>query len=1247
MGIDLGLKDTISQAVAESFTTISTTLKDLDAEPAINVANAIQSIGTNATTALTEVSNLVAELEKLDTLQLPSNSNNHDVPEPGKEKLTAKQYADKYGKGTIASGGLSDVSGGAKTSTENTVTDSSTAYTVKVDKVQIDASDASASIAPGTHVKVADNSKVDIENSIMGVPSSLDPLDMTYIPKDLGQQQVPTGMSMTITNPIKAKVTTIEPILEEAEIRTEGATIEIPVELNADNLINNAEYIGENVSDAIANGIRSGESNIQNAIGSIETHIRELNTMATDVFGTLKELLQSIQGHVAITGDVTLETPFGTLSGTSGVKATNGKITLSVEGVEKVEAAKESIGKPVSFMVTAVDLASSVIAKIANNLSKLTSKTIEITTNYTTTGRPPKTNGMTELPKATGNIGLAQAKGTLMGELGPELVVSNGRYFVAGQNGAEMVDLADDAIVFNHLQTEQLLKHGMSSGRGRAVTSERNAVAFAQGNINGGPAMASASAALEALKQLRAMWESLRGASVSDLAKGAGGGGGGGGGKIVDPKAWIDTVERWYNLMQEIARLEQQITHEEKLRAKLQSDFQKNGKAYYTSQKLSLDSLEQQIQAQEQLNLSREDYLDRRVAALKENSFGKIYQFDPETNQLEFRKDTNLNGFTNAMEFLTDLYGFNEQGKANYTNKQKYEILKANGFGEQMLYKDGMEIKADSDNSGDISDEEWESFYEQATEAFRDRMDEYAQATQSLRDEIQKGKDQLLELQTQVNEILQDMRDNQMDVENKVLDAIVDLREREIDALQDERDKLEESVNKYVDGLSNALDKEQKMYQNQESQNDLDKQRRRLAILQRSGGSASDIANLQNDINQSERDMYFDLQQQQIDAIQEASQLELERMDTQIEIMNETLEFQKEYGLLWGEVYNVMSGSAAQITDFISGNSEFWSKSPLATSEEVNKIFFGAEQWTSYRDNIEDWNKVRDALFNQIKAADKKLYDTSMRQEFGDNYDPTGKYAQIFEQSYNEFGDVTKASTAARSAYTADKLAAEQAKKAQEEAAAAKKAQQATAPAASATSGNSEAVVTRFTNYEYSAGYHWRYAIYSDGSRNKINYGPHSLNANGVCTICGCKTNKTSDKKKLQAGKIPTAASGGYVNHGIYELGERGTETVLTASQTKVLRDNILSNRPSSLISLLKTYNEGFSQNHFDAYGKEIQTLYNNTSNDSGITIENATVNMNVQQLANDYDAKRAGEQALAEIMRIARKTSANNSIRR
>jgi hypothetical protein len=206
-----------------------------------------------------------------------------------------------------------------------------------------------------------------------------------------------------------------------------------------------------------------------------------------------------------------------------------------------------------------------------------------------------------KVPFATGNVGLASgtlghitgpahARSTLMGELGPELVVSNGHYFVVGQNGAEMVNLDKDAIVFNHLQTEQLLKNGMSKERGRAVTNERNAVAFAKGNIGGGPAMASASAALAALKQIRAMWDSFLKASAKDLAGagGSGGGGGGGGdkggkGSDAGRKSFIEDVERWYNLMQEIAKLEKVINHEETLRAKLEGDLHKNGSAYYKS----------------------------------------------------------------------------------------------------------------------------------------------------------------------------------------------------------------------------------------------------------------------------------------------------------------------------------------------------------------------------------------------------------------------------------------------------------------------------------------------------------------------------------------------------------------------------------------------------------------------------------------------------------------------------------------
>jgi hypothetical protein len=38
-----------------------------------------------------------------------------------------------------------------------------------------------------------------------------------------------------------------------------------------------------------------------------------------------------------------------------------------------------------------------------------------------------------------------------MGELGPEVYVSGGKVHVAGVHGAEMVNLPNDAIVFNHI----------------------------------------------------------------------------------------------------------------------------------------------------------------------------------------------------------------------------------------------------------------------------------------------------------------------------------------------------------------------------------------------------------------------------------------------------------------------------------------------------------------------------------------------------------------------------------------------------------------------------------------------------------------------------------------------------------------------------------------------------------------------------------------------------------------------------
>jgi len=100
-------------------------------------------------------------------------------------------------------------------------------------------------------------------------------------------------------------------------------------------------------------------------------------------------------------------------------------------------------------------------------------------------------------------------------------------------------------------------------------------------------------------------------------------------------------------------------------------------------------------------------------------------------------------------------------------------------------------------------------------------------------------------------------------------------------------------------------------------------------------------------------------------------------------------------------------------------------------------------------------------------------------------------------------------------------------------------------------------------------------------------------------------------------------------------------EAVLNAEQTRILRDNILSNRPDSLISLLKSYNEAYHGLSSSAYDSITSNIDNST------IIEHAEVNVHVDKLANNYDAEKAGDDIMRQMLNIARKTKAQNRVGR
>jgi hypothetical protein len=107
------------------------------------------------------------------------------------------------------------------------------------------------------------------------------------------------------------------------------------------------------------------------------------------------------------------------------------------------------------------------------------------------------------------------------------------------------------------------------------------------------------------------------------------------------------------------------------------------------------------------------------------------------------------------------------------------------------------------------------------------------------------------------------------------------------------------------------------MYQAAESVADREQLQRQLSLLRRSGGSASEIASLEEQLDSMLKDEYFNKQEEMIENIQEANDEQIRLLDEQIRPEEESLECQKENGVLWSKVYDIMSGSTEEILAFM------------------------------------------------------------------------------------------------------------------------------------------------------------------------------------------------------------------------------------------------------------------------------------------------------------------------------------------
>lgn len=909
--------------------------------------------------------------------------------------------------------------------------------------------------------------------------------------------------------------------------------------------------------------------------GSIQT---KNNMVPMSYMNSINQMISNIQSYV------------------ENLKGANNSLAKETQGITNLNNVATALKNVPSSGATKINAVSTAIGRLPSSKTISIQLQVNLSTlgakMTTVSGGTVNTNGKTaNVPLATAKGNIALSKGTLMGELGPELVVSNGHYFTVGENGAEFVDLADDAIVFNHLQTKKLLGSG-STGRGTPVTNERKATALASGN-----AMADAATTLAELKQIRAMWKALLDADSATLGKKAGSGSGGSGGSNKETGPVEYDLERWYNLLRQISKLEQQITYEQAKRENMRSGYN-----YVDSLEKELDLLEKQLKAEKELASLQYDYYLKRMEDVNKGVYSKIFTYDSE-GLMQY-----VDGENRGLDALAKLQATDESGVLKMTAKEQLNYI-TNTLGidiNDLKYKsNGTEAKEDKDK----------------VQVFFDNVDSIMDELDELYDSYHEHAEKIEDLTSSQNEILQEYVDNQRSLEDKLLQAIEDREQAVIDKLTDEKEAIENASQEYINGLNDALSKEQELYNKNETDTETAKLQRRLAILQRSGGSVSEIKSLQDQINSRLKDAYFQAQQDQIEAIQEASNKQLEKLQDQIDLMTETLEYQKENGLLWQEVYEMLNDwTPEKMLQFIEQYTKTYKENSSLENEETSK------------------DTLKEAEIYAAKR-DKDARDTAWSNYYNNaNYSDTIKKAnadkaqEAFNSAYAS-GGVTAGEIAANKVFSDAAISQEDGGNAAT-----------SSPSATETEPDVKVkgkgtVKTKGSNLNVRKGPGTKYSIIGK-YKNKASVvltgyknGWYQVDYNGKTGYVSGNYISTSDKKNL-----PAFADGGLVNFtgpAWVDGTKSKPEAFLSAEDTAMLKSKIFSNSDGSLKTLVAA----------------LEDITNKTSSYQGegsgnIVIENATVNIQPGTISNDYDARRAGELALEEMVKIARKTT-NRTIRR
>lgn len=585
---------------------------------------------------------------------------------------------------------------------------------------------------------------------------------------------------------------------------------------------------------------------------------------------------------------------------------------------------------------------------------------------------------------ANGEWGISHAQKALVGELGRELVVDpySGKWKTVGDFGAEIVDLPKGAIVFNHLQTEEILKKGYVHGRGTAFASGNAFVTGGGnlGNIQVGQGITDwdtgyipgANAATNATNNYTN--------AVKDAASATSG-------ASEEVEEYISDLWELYEVETKLADIQ---ADSDILETQLDMADSAN-KAIGIQEKL-LDQYEAEQEALHNLVEARRELIQEDIATLRDQGF--IINYDPEQNNL----------FIENTEHVNDLMGATQE-ETNDLRKEMEELINSiidmndanqeSGKSWWDLAQNIQQVKEElAENATSIFDDfiEYMDAFELWADSGINRVAALSQKQAELNRLYEEGYLTIQAYREQSFDLQQEIYEEQRDAITEIIELTEEMIKQEVEDQIEALEKQIEAYRELIDLRKEALEENKRENDHQDEINEkleemgkLRQQIDRLNLAAQSGDRAAaaekaaldeQYAELQKELVDMQADYSYDTQQDALDKEMEAFE---EQKNEEIKKLEESIDTEvKLYNLAiarinegWDKLYQDLISYNSKYGDAIDGEDSLktaWENATEAVKDyayNVEAALQGIKTEGSFG-NIQT-NRVNE-LINQMKA---------------------------------------------------------------------------------------------------------------------------------------------------------------------------------------------------------------------------------------------------------------------------------------